>query len=313
MSNIDNDCTTQSNKQLSFINSRDRLDIAECLQHKWLAEDASPHLELCPSLTTAVPSSHNSSYSISNHHEKMNGSHSNSRTSIQDNSKESSPSPDHKRYETRRTIVTEEVPYELGRELRDSVSSVSTLTTTLKMNTSVPSSTSTSSSPSTSAAQLKEASSSTQQQKNNNKENISTLTANISGTTLVSTQNIVKMKSVELVERQSISINLFPDAPTTPKVCRKAPPDSPPASVKALVQKFQQQQHHQQQQKQQLKQLHQEDSIDNVDSAAAAAYASCISTTACHPECGAGVCGGAAGVHNVGRKSLAGIEQGIIC
>uniref|UniRef100_A0A1B0CBV1 Protein kinase domain-containing protein n=2 Tax=Lutzomyia longipalpis TaxID=7200 RepID=A0A1B0CBV1_LUTLO len=31
---------------------------------------------------------------------------------------------------------------------------------------------------------------------------------------------------------------LFPDAPTTPKVSRKAPPDSPP-SVKALVKKFQ--------------------------------------------------------------------------
>lgn len=32
--------------------------------------------------------------------------------------------------------------------------------------------------------------------------------------------------------------SLFPDAPTTPKVCRKSSPDSPP-SVKALVKKFQ--------------------------------------------------------------------------
>lgn len=33
-------------------------------------------------------------------------------------------------------------------------------------------------------------------------------------------------------------MSLFPDAPTTPKVCRKSSPDSPP-SVKALVKKFQ--------------------------------------------------------------------------
>lgn len=45
----------------------------------------------------------------------------------------------------------------------------------------------------------------------------------------------ITINPCELNRHQS---SLFPDAPTTPKVCRKSSPDSPP-SVKALVKKFQ--------------------------------------------------------------------------
>lgn len=51
--------------------------------------------------------------------------------------------------------------------------------------------------------------------------------------------SLILSKKVQLNTKLAEEGNsLFPDAPTTPKVCRKGPSDSPP-SVKALVKKFQ--------------------------------------------------------------------------
>ncbi|KAG4068691.1 hypothetical protein HA402_002382 [Bradysia odoriphaga] len=95
--------------------------------------------------------------------------------------------------------------------------------------------------------------------------------------------------------------SLFPDAPTTPKVCRKSSPDSPP-SVKALVKKFQ---------------LENSDAIstsstngtnghgDTDGTACEEDFCSARCSVNCMP-CGPGC------RHLNGRKSI-GIDQGIIC
>uniref|UniRef100_A0A1B0CYE9 Uncharacterized protein n=1 Tax=Phlebotomus papatasi TaxID=29031 RepID=A0A1B0CYE9_PHLPP len=65
-----------------------------------------------------------------------------------------------------------------------------------------------------------------------NKENVACATNKSSDHESVSTCEKI------LILSHHQQATLFPDAPTTPKVSRKAPPDSPP-SVKALVKKFQ--------------------------------------------------------------------------
>lgn len=68
---------------------------------------------------------------------------------------------------------------------------------------------------------------------NHNKENILGIDCNLR--TTLKTSHCDTMSS----EPKSAAVmKLFPDAPTTPKVSRKAPPESPP-SVKELVKKFQ--------------------------------------------------------------------------
>lgn len=96
--------------------------------------------------------------------------------------------------------------------------------------------------------------------------------------------------------------SLFPDAPTTPKVCRKSSPDSPP-SVKALVKKFQLDN---QEQKLCTNGGTTKDDDDNNDSGANEEdFCSVRCSVNCMP------CGPGCRYFN-GRKSI-GIDQGIIC
>lgn len=103
------------------------------------------------------------------------------------------------------------------------------------------------------------------------------------------------------INRHQSQMSLFPDAPTTPKVCRKSSPDSPP-SVKALVKKFQ---------------LENSDAIATPSTNGANGhgdadganceedFCSARCSVKCMP-CGPGC------RHLNGRKSI-GIDQGIIC
>lgn len=115
------------------------------------------------------------------------------------------------------------------------------------------------------------------------------------------TTSTITINPCDINRHQSSQMSLFPDAPTTPKVCRKSSPDSPP-SVKALVKKFQ---------------LENSDAIatpstngtnghsDGNGTNCEEDFCSARCSVNCMP-CGPGC------RHLNGRKSI-GIDQGIIC
>lgn len=126
----------------------------------------------------------------------------------------------------------------------------------------------------------------------------------------ISIGSLILSKKVQLNTKLAEEDNsLFPDAPTTPKVCRKGPTESPP-SVKALVKKFQlevvpttelnpnpardNQQHEEKLSK---------ESNDDEDSYMTVSRCSVTCCLSCKPGC--------RNLQN-SRKSI-GIDQGIIC
>lgn len=122
-------------------------------------------------------------------------------------------------------------------------------------------------------------------------------TDDLSNNPTLSTSTIT-INPCEINRHQS---SLFPDAPTTPKVCRKSSPDSPP-SVKALVKKFQ---------------LENSDSIAQPSSNGANGHTDTDGTNCeedfCSARCSVNCMPCGPGCRHLnGRKSI-GIDQGIIC
>lgn len=103
------------------------------------------------------------------------------------------------------------------------------------------------------------------------------------------------------INRHQSQMSLFPDAPTTPKVCRKSSPDSPP-SVKALVKKFQ---------------LENSDAIATPSTNGSNGHSDTDGTNCeedfCSARCSVNCMPCGPGCRHLnGRKSI-GIDQGIIC
>lgn len=118
--------------------------------------------------------------------------------------------------------------------------------------------------------------------------------------------SLILNKKVQLNTKLAEEDNsLFPDAPTTPKVCRKGPSESPP-SVKALVKKFQLEtelihspaKDNQQQGEKLLK-----ESNDDEDSYMTVSRCSVTCCLSCKPGCR----------HLQNSRKSIGIDQGIIC
>lgn len=112
--------------------------------------------------------------------------------------------------------------------------------------------------------------------------------------------------NTKLVEEDN---SLFPDAPTTPKVCRKGPSESPP-SVKALVKKFQLEVvptteliHSPAKDNQQLEEKLLKESNDDEDSYMTVSRCSVTCCLSCKPGCR----------HLQNSRKSIGIDQGIIC
>ncbi len=111
----------------------------------------------------------------------------------------------------------------------------------------------------------------------------------------------ITINPCEINRHQSSQMSLFPDAPTTPKVCRKSSPDSPP-SVKALVKKFQ---------------LENSDAIATPSTNGANGHSDTDGTNCeedfCSARCSVNCMPCGPGCRHLnGRKSI-GIDQGIIC
>lgn len=122
--------------------------------------------------------------------------------------------------------------------------------------------------------------------------------------------SLILGKKVQLNTKLAEEDNsLFPDAPTTPKVCRKGPSESPP-SVKALVKKFQLEvvpatelipspaKDNQQHEQKLLK-----ESNDDEDSYMTVSRCSVTCCLSCKPDCR----------HLQNSRKSIGIDQGIIC
>lgn len=117
--------------------------------------------------------------------------------------------------------------------------------------------------------------------------------------------SLILNKKVQLNTKLAEEDNsLFPDAPTTPKVCRKGPSESPP-SVKALVKKFQLETteliHSPAKDNQEEKLL--KESNDDDDSYMTVSRCSVTCCLSCKPGCR----------HLQNSRKSIGIDQGIIC
>lgn len=115
------------------------------------------------------------------------------------------------------------------------------------------------------------------------------------------TTSTITINTCDINRHQSSQMSLFPDAPTTPKVCRKSSPDSPP-SVKALVKKFQ---------------LENSDAIATPSTNGANGHSDTDATNCeedfCSARCSVNFMPCGPGCRHLnGRKSI-GIDQGIIC
>lgn len=115
------------------------------------------------------------------------------------------------------------------------------------------------------------------------------------------TISTITINPCDINRHQSSQMSLFPDAPTTPKVCRKSSPDSPP-SVKALVKKFQ---------------LENSDAIATPSQNGANGHSETDGTNCeedfCSARCSVNCMPCGPGCRHLnGRKSI-GIDQGIIC
>lgn len=128
----------------------------------------------------------------------------------------------------------------------------------------------------------------------------------------ISICSLILNKKVQLNTKLAEEDNsLFPDAPTTPKVCRKGPSNSPP-SVKALVKKFQLEvvpttdlihsptKDNQQHEEKLLKESSNNDDEDSYMTVSRCSVTCCLS---CKPGCR----------HLQNSRKSIGIDQGIIC